>query len=306
MNISILTKGEIKMAQPKNPLTQYYNEEYPKQYQEPPAVQGKMEIVPDCGEKSYKGTGRLKGRKALITGGDSGIGRAAAIAYAREGADIVLNYLPEEQSDAEEVKKLIETEGRKAVLIPGDLSDEAFCKELVDKAYAELDGLDVLALVAGKQQAVEDIADLTTEQIRKTFEVNVFSLYWIVKAAMPYLPEGASIITTTSVQGYNPSPNLLDYAATKFAITGFTRGLAKQVASKGIRVNSVAPGPIWTPLQISGGQPSDAIPAFGQDTPLKRAGQPVELSSVYVFLASTESSYVTAQVYGVTGGVELA
>ncbi|PKG22335.1 SDR family oxidoreductase [Niallia nealsonii] len=294
------------MAQPKSPLTQYYNEEYPKQYQEPPAVQGKMEIVPDCGEKSYKGTGRLKGRKALITGGDSGIGRAAAIAYAREGADIVLNYLPEEQPDAEEVKKLIETEGRKAVLIPGDLSDEAFCKELVDKAYAELDGLDVLALVAGKQQAVEDIADLTTEQIRKTFEVNVFSLYWIVKAAMPYLPEGASIITTTSVQGYNPSPNLLDYAATKFAITGFTRGLAKQVASKGIRVNSVAPGPIWTPLQISGGQPSDAIPAFGQDTPLKRAGQPVELSSVYVFLASTESSYVTAQVYGVTGGVELA
>jgi len=294
------------MTQPKNPLTQYYNEEYSKQYQEPPAVQGKMEPAPDCGETSYKGTGRLKGRKALITGGDSGIGRAAAIAYAREGADIVLNYLPEEQPDADEVKRLIEAEGRKAVLIPGDLSDEAFCKELVDKAYKELDGLDVLALVAGQQQAVEDIADLTTEQLRKTFEVNVFSLYWVVKAAMPYLPKGASIITTTSVQGYNPSPNLLDYAATKFAITGFTRGLAKQVASKGIRVNSVAPGPIWTPLQISGGQPSEKIPAFGQNTPLQRAGQPVELSSVYVFLASTESSYVTAQVYGVTGGIELA
>lgn len=294
------------MTQPKNPLTQHYNGEYPKQYQIPPAVQGKMEPIPDCGEKNYKGTGRLKGRRALITGGDSGIGRAAAIAYAREGADIALNYLPQEQPDAEEVKQLIEAEGRKAVLIPGDLSDEAFCKELVDKAYTELGGLDILALIAGKQQAVEDIADLTTEQIRKTFEVNVFSLYWVVKAAMPYLPKGASIITTTSVQGYNPSPNLLDYAATKFAITGFTRGLAKQVASKGIRVNSVAPGPIWTPLQISGGQPSDVIPTFGQETPLKRGGQPVELASVYVFLASTESSYVTAQVYGVTGGIELA
>jgi NAD(P)-dependent dehydrogenase (short-subunit alcohol dehydrogenase family) len=296
----------MMMSKPENPLNQYYNKDYPKQYQEPPGLQGKMNVHPDCGEKSYKGTGKLKNRKALVTGGDSGIGRAAAIAYAREGADVAINYLPEEQADAEEVKKLIEAEGRKAVLIPGDLSDESFNKELVEKAYLELDGLDVLALVAGKQQAVEKIADLTTEQLRKTFEVNVFSLFWLVKAALPYLPEGASIITTTSVQGYNPSPNLLDYASTKFAITGFTRGLAKQVASKGIRVNSVAPGPIWTPLQISGGQPSDKIPTFGQNTPLKRSGQPVELASVYVFLASTDSSYVTAQVYGVTGGIELA
>lgn len=294
------------MSKPQNPINQFFHGEYPKQYQEPPAVQGEMSPVPDCGEESYKGTGKLKDRKALVTGGDSGIGRAAAIAYAREGADVAINYLPEEQADAEEVKKLIEAEGRKAVLIPGDLSDESFCKELVEKSYHELGGLDVLALVAGKQQAVEDIADLSTEQLRKTFEINVFSLYWVVKAALPYLPKGASIITTTSVQGYNPSPNLLDYAATKFAITGFTRGLAKQVASKGIRVNSVAPGPIWTPLQISGGQPSDVIPTFGQETPLQRGGQPVELSSVYVFLASNESSYVTAQVYGVTGGIELA
>lgn len=294
------------MSKPVNPLTQYFNEDYPKQYQDPPAVQGQMSPLPDCGEKSYKGSGRLSGRKALVTGGDSGIGRAAAIAYAREGADVALNYLPEEQSDAEEVKQLIEAEGRKAVLLPGDLSDEAFCEDLIKESYSALDGLDILALVAGKQQAVENIEDLSTEQLRKTFEVNVFSLYWTVKAALPYLPEGASIITTTSVQGYNPSPNLLDYAATKFAINGFSRGLAKQLAPKGIRVNSVAPGPIWTPLQISGGQPGEAIPTFGQDTPLKRAGQPVELAGVYVFLASNESSYVTAQTYGITGGIELA
>lgn len=294
------------MSKPINPLNQYYTDKYPKQYQEPPAIQAKMKPVPDCGETSYKGTGKLKERKALVTGGDSGIGRAAAIAYAREGADVAINYLPSEQQDAEDVKKLIEAEGRKAVLIPGDLSDESFCKEMIETANKELDGLDILALVAGKQQAVEDIMDLSTEQLRSTFEINVFSLYWVVKAALPYLPEGSSIITTTSVQGYNPSPNLLDYAATKFAINGFTRGLAKQLAPKGIRVNSVAPGPIWTALQISGGQPSEVIPEFGEQVPLKRAGQPVELSNVYVFLASNDASYVTAQIYGVTGGVELA
>ncbi|KTR60667.1 oxidoreductase [Exiguobacterium indicum] len=294
------------MAASKNPLTQYFNDDFPKQYQDAPAVQAKMEPVPDCGEESYKGSGKLIGKKALITGGDSGIGRAAAIAYAREGADIVLNYLPEEQQDAEEVKALVEAAGQKAYLLPGDLSDEAFCEQLVKEAHESLGGLDILALVAGKQQAVEDILDLSTEQLRKTYEINVFSLFWVVKAALPLLKEGASIITTTSVQGYNPSANLLDYASTKFAINGFTRGLAKQVAPKGIRVNSVAPGPIWTPLQISGGQPSENIPEFGQETPLKRSGQPVELSDVYVFLASDAASYVTAQIYGVTGGIELA
>lgn len=290
----------------QNPLEQYFTGDFPKQYQEAPALQREMNPKPDCGEESYKGTGKLANKRILVTGGDSGIGRAAAIAYAREGADVALNYLPVEQPDAEEVKALIESEGRKAVLIPGDLSEEAFSKELIDHAHSELGGLDVLALVAGKQQAVEDIADLSTEQIRKTFEVNVFSLYWTIKAALPHLPKGASIITTTSVQGYDPSPNLLDYAATKFAINGFTRGLAKQLAPKGIRVNAVAPGPIWTPLQISGGQPGDVIPTFGQETPLKRAGQPAELADVYVFLASSSSSYVTAQIYGITGGIELA
>ncbi|MFD2617933.1 SDR family oxidoreductase [Terrilactibacillus laevilacticus] len=293
----------------ENPTTQYYNSEFPSQTQEPPALQGNMDPLPNSGEESYVGSGRLKGRKALVTGGDSGIGRATAIAFAREGADVAINYLPVEEEDALEVKQLIEAEGRKANLIPGDLSDEAFCKDLVDQAYNSLGGLDTLALIAGKQQAVQSITDLTTEQLRKTFEINVFSLFWVVKAALPYLPAGASIMTTSSVEGYNPNPLLLDYASTKRAIIGFTQGLAKQLAAKGIRVNSVAPGPIWTPLQISGGQPSQNIPKFGESTPptpLKRAGQPVEVASTYVYLASQDASYVTGQVYGVTGGIPTA
>ncbi|MCM3788951.1 SDR family oxidoreductase [Domibacillus indicus] len=293
----------------KNPLEQYFNGEFPEQYQEPPGLQKEMSPLPDCGETSYKGSGKLTGRKALVTGGDSGIGRAAAIAYAREGADVAINYLPVEQPDAEEVKELIEKEGRKAVLIPGDLRSEEFCQEMVEKANSELGGLDILALVAGKQQAVEDIMDLSTEQIKATFETNVFSLYWTVKAAMPHLSAGASIITTTSVEAFNPSPMLLDYAATKGTIMNFTKAFAKQAASKGIRVNSVAPGPIWTPLQISGGQPTANIPKFGQETPptpLQRAGQPVELSDVYVFLASDSASYVTGQIYSITGGMPTA
>lgn len=293
---------KIDYEEMQNPLSQYHEGGYPKQKQNPPGVQADMTPVPDCGEESYIGHNRLEGRKALVTGGDSGIGRAAAIAYAREGADVAINYLPSEQRDAEDVAKLIRAEGRKAILIPGDVSDENFCKELVEKAEKELEGLDILALVAGKQVAVEDILDLSTEQLKKTFETNVYALFWIVKAALPLLPPGATIITTSSIQAYQPSPTLLDYAATKSAIVAFTHALAKQVAEKGIRVNSVAPGPIWTALQIVGGQPQEKIPEFGQDTPLKRAGQPVELAGAYVFLASQESSYVTAEVYGVTGG----
>ncbi|WP_084243769.1 SDR family oxidoreductase [Planomicrobium okeanokoites] len=292
-----------------NPKNQYTTENFPKQYQEPPGLQTEMTPKPDCGETSYTGSNRLEGRKALVTGGDSGIGRAAAIAYAREGADVAINYLPEEQPDAEEVKQLIEAEGRKAILIPGDLSSESFCKELVEQAHKELGGLDILALIAGKQQAVESILDLPTEQLEKTFQINVYSLYWTVKAALPHLPEGSSIITTSSVEGFDPNPILLDYAATKFAIIGFTKALSKQIADKGIRVNSVAPGPIWTPLQISGGQPQENIPEFGKstpETPLGRAGQPVELAATYVFLASADSSYVTGQIYGITGGMPTA
>lgn len=290
------------MNEMQNPLTQYRQEGYEKQLQEYPGIQEEMKPVPDCGEESYKGNGRLKGRKALITGGDSGIGRAAAIAFAREGADVAINYMKEEQKDAESLARLLEKEGRKVILIPGDLSDKEFNKRMVQEANEKLGGLDILALVAGKQVAKEDIQEITDEQLINTFAINVFSLFWTIQEALPLLPPGASIITTSSIQAYQPSEHLLDYASTKSAIVAFTRALAKQIAPKGIRANIVAPGPVWTPLQISGGQTQDKLPEFGQDTPLKRAGQPVELSGVYVYLASQESSYVTAEVYGVTGG----
>ncbi len=290
----------------QNPLNQYFTGEYPRQLQDAPGVQAEMRPVPDCGEKSYRGSQRLEGRKALVTGADSGIGRAAAIAYAREGADVALSYLPDEQRDAEDVAKLVEQAGRKAVLLPGDISDEAFSIKLVEDAREQLGGLDILALVAGKQVAVENIADLTTEQFRQTLDTNLLALFWITKAAIPHMPAGGSIITTSSIQAYQPSAHLLDYASTKAAILNYTRGLAKQVAEKGIRVNCVAPGPIWTALQIAGGQTQEKIPAFGQQTPLKRAGQPAELAGVYVYLASQESSYVTAEVHGVTGGNHLS
>lgn len=286
----------------QNPLDAYYNGEYEKQPQEAPGIQSRMKPRPDCGEESYRGHHRLEGRKALVTGGDSGIGRAAAIAFAREGADVALNYLPAEQSDAEEVARYIEEAGRRAILIPGDLKDEDFCRQLVQEAAEKLEGLDILALVAGKQVATKNIADLSTRQLVETFQTNVFSLYWIVKAALPYLKPGSSIITTSSIQAFDPNPELADYAATKAAIVSFTRSMGKQLAPQGIRVNSVAPGPVWTPLQISGAQPEEAIPHFGRNTPLKRAGQPAELAAAYVLLASNESSYTTAEVYGITGG----
>ncbi|MCC8194092.1 MAG: SDR family oxidoreductase, partial [Deltaproteobacteria bacterium] len=215
------------------------------------------------------------------------------------------NYLPEEEADAQEVKKYIEEAGRKAVLIPGDLADEDFCGHMVEKANAELGGLDIMALNAGRQIAVKSIEEIDTKQLHEVFAVNVFSLFWTIKAALPYLPEGASIITCASIEAYDPSKQLLDYSSTKGAIKAFTQSLAKQVAEKGIRVNCVAPGPIWTPLQVSGGQFEEKLPEFGHNTPMKRAGQPVELSGVYVLLASQESSYTTAEVYAVTGGNHL-
>ncbi|NDL63646.1 SDR family oxidoreductase [Acerihabitans arboris] len=289
----------------RNPVTQYTQDEFPKQSQDAPGLQSDMTPVPDCGEQTYRGSGRLSGRKALVTGADSGIGRAVAIAFAREGADIALAYHPDEHKDAEQVAELIKEAGRKVFMLPGDLSDESVNVKVVEDAANQLGGLDILALVAGKQTAVEDIADLTTEQFRKTYETNVFSLFWMTKAALPLLPAGASIITTSSIQAYQPSPSLLDYASTKAAILNYTRGLAKQVAAKGIRVNCVAPGPIWTVLQVSGGQPAEKLPSFGAQTPLGRAGQPAELAPIYVYLASQESSYVTAEVHGVTGGNHL-
>ncbi|MCA5013967.1 MULTISPECIES: SDR family oxidoreductase [unclassified Enterococcus] len=286
----------------ENPLTKFYDGKFEKQVQEAPALQQKMTPIPDCGEESYHGSEKLTGRKALITGGDSGIGRAAAIAYAREGADVAINYLPFEEDDAQQVKQLIEAEGRKAVLLPGDLKEEDFTRKLIHDAAKELDGLDILVLNAGMQQAVESIKDLSTQQIVDTYTTNIISMYWAVQEALDYLPKGASIITTTSIQSAEPSAHLLDYAATKGAITSFSKGLSAQLAASGIRVNTVAPGPIWTALQICGGQPQEKIPEFGQNELLQRAGQPAELAAVYVFLASDEASYVTGQVYAITGG----
>jgi NAD(P)-dependent dehydrogenase (short-subunit alcohol dehydrogenase family) len=290
----------------QDPTKQYPQPKFKHQPQAVPGIDAEMTPKPDHGEKSYKGSGRLPHRKALVTGGDSGIGRAAAIAFAREGADVAINYLPEEEEDAKETIALIEKAGRKAFAIPGDLSDEAFCIQMVREAHSKLGGLDILACVAGKQHAVEKIADITTEQFEQTYRVNVFSLFWTVKAALPLMPPGGSIITTASIQATHPSPSLLDYAPTKAAILAFTRALARQVAEDGIRVNCVAPGPVWTPLQTSGGQPDKNIPDFGSETPMKRPGQPVEMAPLYVLLASQESSYVTGEVYGATGGLEIS
>lgn len=289
----------------QDPTTQYPKADFPKQTQKEPGLAKKMTPKPDHGEATYKGLGRLKDRKALVTGADSGIGRATAIAYAREGADVVLNYLPEEQPDADEVIKILKKTGQKIVCIPGDISSESFCEELIEKSVEELGSLDILANIAGKQVSQQHISDITTEQFDKTFKTNVYSMFWLCKYALPHLPKGATIINTASIQSYQPSATLLDYASTKGAIVAFTQALAEQVAKDGIRVNAVAPGPIWTPLQPSKGQPVEALPEFGNNTPLGRPGQPAELAPVYVFLASQESSYVTAEIYGVTGGQHL-
>lgn len=286
----------------RDPRQQYPRPPFPRQPQDAPGEVRRMEPMPDHGENSYRGSGRLPNRKALITGADSGIGRAAAIAFAREGADVALGYLPDEEADAREVAKQIEAAGRKAVLLPGDVSDEAFCGKLVSDAVAQLGGLDILVNNAGKQTAVKAIADLTTEQFDATFRTNVYAMFWITKAALPHMPPGAAIINTTSIQAMNPSPSLLDYAPTKAAIMNFTKALAKQVAEKGIRVNAVAPGPFWTPLQPSGGQPQEKIEEFGGQTAFGRPGQPAELAAAYVLLASQEGSYMTGEVIGATGG----
>ena len=290
----------------QDPTKQYSQPKFKRQIQGAPGSDQKMTPKADHGEISYRGSGRLPNRKALVTGGDSGIGRAAAIAFAREGADVAINYLPSEEQDAREVIALIEQEGRKAIALPGDISNEKFCRRLVKEAHKKLGGLDILACVAGKQHAIEKIADLTTKQLEETYRVNVFALVWLCQEALPLMPPGGSIITTASIQATHPSPSLLDYAPTKAAILAFTRALARQVAGDGIRVNSVAPGPVWTPLQPSGGQPPKKIPAFGSETPMKRAGQPVEMAPLFVLLASQESSYVTGEVYGATGGLEIS
>ena len=269
-------------APPRGPAGGYPTPPFPPQHQPWPGLASQMRPRPDHGETSYKGSGRLQGRKALLTGGDSGIGRAAAIAFAREGADVAINYLPAEEDDAREVLALIEAEGRRAVALPGDITNEAFCQQLVaDAAHA---------------------LDISSAQFDETFKTNVYAVFWITKAAVALMKPGASIIITASVNAYDPSDYIIDYAATKGAVMIFTKGLAKQLASQGIRVNAVAPGPFWTPLQVTGGQPADRLPTFGAHTPMKRPGQPAELAGVYVLLASQESSYATGQVYGAVGG----
>jgi NAD(P)-dependent dehydrogenase (short-subunit alcohol dehydrogenase family) len=286
---------------PQNPIRQYPKPPFPRQQQPWPGLCSRMEPRPDHGETSYKGSGRLQGRKALITGGDSGIGRAAAIAYAREGADVVINYLPAEEPDAREVLEIIRAEGRKAAGIPGDLKDEAFCRRLVCEAVREMGGLDILVNNAGRQIAHKSIGEITSANFDETFKTNVYAMFWITQAALEHMGPGSAIINTASINAYEPSEDMIDYAATKGAIMIFTKGLAKQLAARGIRVNAVAPGPFWTALQVTGGQPPEKIPEFGKETPMGRPGQPVELAGIYVLLASGESSYSSGQVFAAVG-----
>lgn len=286
----------------QDPTTRFPHISPPEQDQPEPGLDANLQPTADHGEESYRGTGRLIGRKALVTGGDSGIGAAVAIAFAREGADVAISYLPAEEEDAARIAKWVEAEGRIACKLPGDLTDAAHCRQVIADAVEALGGLDILVNNAGRQIFCERLEDLSDEQFDDTFRTNVYAMFHLTKAALVHLPAGSSIINTTSVQAYNPSPILLDYATTKAAINTFTKGLAQQLAERGIRVNAVAPGPIWTPLQPSSGQPKDALPKFGDATPLGRAGQPTELAPAYVFLASSEASYVSGETLNVNGG----
>ncbi len=289
----------------QDPTAMYADKKPDEQYLQGAGTDEEMakNVPADHGEDTYRGSGRLQGRKALVTGGDSGIGAAVAIAYAREGADVAIVYLPEEQEDADRIVGLIEAAGRTAVAIPGDIKDLAFCEELVQKAVDGLGGLDILVNNAGKQQNVDDITKISDEEFDETFKTNAYATFRITKAAVPHLQPGSTIINTTSIQAYAPSPHLVHYAATKATVNNMAKGLAAQLAPKGIRVNAVAPGPIWTPLQPAGGQPPEALPSAGEQTYLGRWGQPAELAPAFVFLASGESSYVVGETLHVDGGM---
>jgi NAD(P)-dependent dehydrogenase (short-subunit alcohol dehydrogenase family) len=299
-----LAKGASEMPgqELQNPVEKFPKPPFKKQSQPWPGLASEMDPRPDHGEQSYRGSGRLAGRKALITGGDSGMGRAAAIAFAREGADVAINYFPSEEQDARQVIDLIKAEGRTAVAIPGDLRDEAFCRRLVEDAVKGLGGLDIIVNNAARQQTRASILDVSNDDFDATMKTNIYAPFWIIKAALPHLKPGSAIIGTTSEQAYDPSPDLYDYAQTKAATANYVKSLAKQLASKGIRVNGVAPGPIWTPLQVSGGATMEKLEKFGGQTPMGRPGQPVELASIYVQLAAADASYATGQVYGSAGG----
>jgi NAD(P)-dependent dehydrogenase (short-subunit alcohol dehydrogenase family) len=287
----------------QDPRSQFPQPPFPRQPQNTPGLAVKMDPTPDHGESSYEGKDRLKGRRALITGGDSGIGKAVAIAFMREGADVAINYLEDEQEDVDQLKALFEEENKTLVCLPGDLTDPDFAQKLVADAAEKLGGIDALVLNAGKQTFVEDFDDLTPEQFDKTYKTNIYAPFWMLKAASNHLQPGSSVIITSSIQGYSPSPGLVDYASTKAAEKAFVQALGGQwIKSKGVRVNAVAPGPVWTPLQPSGGQPQEVIEEFGSEVPLGRPAQPVELAPSYVFLTSQESGYVSGETYGVTGG----
>ena len=290
----------------QDPRHHYPEPPFPEQPQAAPGSAAKMDPKPEHGETSYVGHGRLAGRKALVTGGDSGIGRAAAIAFAREGADVATVYLPSDEADAQEVIALIDAEGRAALAIPGDIKDEAFCKALMSRALEGLQGIDILVNNAGKQVTQPAINDITPEQFDATLKTNLYAMFWITKAITPHLKPGAAIINTASVQAYDPSAALLDYATTKAGIVAFTKALSGQLIEKGVRVNAVAPGPFWTPLQPSGGQTQEKVEHFGDKGPLGHPGQPVEIAPIYVLLASQEASFITGEIYGVTGGLGVA
>jgi NAD(P)-dependent dehydrogenase (short-subunit alcohol dehydrogenase family) len=272
----------------------------PKQQQEMPGYTAKMQPVPDHGEMTYKGSGRLAGKRAVITGGDSGIGRAVAIAYAREGADVLISYLCE-HDDAKDTQQLVEEAGRKAVLLPGDLQGAAHCRRVVDTAVAALGGIDILVNNAAHQATFKEIGEISDEEWEFTFRVNIHAMFYLTKAAVPHLQHGSCIINTASINSDAPNPTLLAYATTKGAIHNFTAGLAQMLAEKGIRVNAVAPGPIWTPL-IPSTMPPDTVSKFGSNVPMKRPGQPAELATAYVMLADPLSSYVSGATIPVTGG----
>ncbi len=289
----------------QDPRYQYQQPPFPPQHQPQPGLEAKMDPQPDTGEFLYTGSGRLKGRKALVTGADSGIGRAVAIAFAREGADVAISYLPSEEPDGSKVIRLLEEAGVKAVALPGDISDENFCRTMVAKAEKELNGLDILVNNAGTMSSHSDLLEVTTADFDKTMKTNVYALFWITQAAIPLLQPGSSIINTASIQAYKPSRGIVDYAMTKAAIVNFTKGMAKQLIDRGIRINAVAPGPFWTPIQPTG-QPPEKLKELGEEVPLGRPGQPVEIAPVYVLLASQEGSYITGEVYGVTGGTGIA
>lgn len=277
---------------------------FPEQPQEPPGLESQMTPQPDYGEQTYKGFGRLEGKAAIITGGDSGIGRAVALAFAREGADVLISYLPEEESDAQETVRVVQESGRRAVTVPGDITSESQCEEIVQKALHELGKIDILVNNAAYQMSHESIQEITAQELEHTFRTNIFAMFYLCKAALPHMQPGSAIINVGSIQAYQPSPSLLAYASTKGAIVNFTKGLAKEAIEQGVRVNSVAPGPVWTPL-IPSTMPPEQASQFGQQSPMQRPAQPAELAPAFVFLASQESSYINGEVIGVTGGTPL-